>query len=85
MLVISLIRPHCLSFANFCAPNSLKVAKERSPFFRLKVESACFDFISFFSKGANIVKGWEIHLSAYTSKYIVSAHEREEIYLQLCI
>ena len=34
-------------FCNVCALDSLKVAKERFPFFRLKVEPICFDFTSF--------------------------------------
>ena len=55
MSVISLIRSRGLSFANFCALNPLKVAKERFPFFRLEAEFVCL----FFSKGANIVEGWE--------------------------
>ena len=58
MPVISLIRSRDLSFANFCPLSPLKVAKERFPFFRLEVESVCLDVISFFSKGAKIVKGW---------------------------
>ena len=69
MLVISLIRSRDLSFCKFLLSLSLKVAKERFPFFSLKVELICFDFISFFSKGAKIVEGWEFHLSTYTSKY----------------
>ena len=59
MSVISLIRSRGLSFANFCVLNPLKVAKERFPFFRLEAEFVCFDFISVFSKGADIVEGWE--------------------------
>ena len=50
MAVISLIRSRGLSVVTFIALNSLKMAKERFPYFRLKVELICFDFISFFSK-----------------------------------
>ena len=54
MSVISLKRSRDLGFANFCALNPLKVAKERFPFFRLEVESVCFDFISFFQKAQKL-------------------------------
>ena len=46
--LIMLIRSRDLGFANSCALNPLEVAKERFPFFKLEVDSDCFDFISFF-------------------------------------
>ena len=48
MSVISLVRSRGLSFANFCALNPSKMAKERFPFFRLQAQFVCFDFISVF-------------------------------------
>ena len=54
MSVISLIWSRGLGFANSCALNPLKVAKESFPFFRLEVESVCFVFISFFQKAQKL-------------------------------
>ena len=86
MLVISLISSRDMSFAKFCAPNPLKVAEERFPFFRLEVESVYFDFItfSFFQKALKLGEVGNF-ISQLTLPNIVSPYETGEIYLQFCI
>jgi len=49
------------------------VAKERFPFFRLKVELICFDFISFFYEAQKL---WRVgnFISQLAHPDIISAH-----------
>ena len=69
-------------FCNFRALNPLKVAKERFPFFRVKL--ICFDFISFFKKRKKL---WKVgnFISQLTCPNIVSAYEKGKINLQFCV
>ena len=60
------------------------MAKERFPFFSLKVELICFDFIRFFQKAQKL---WKVgnFITQRALPNIISAHETGEIDLQFCI
>ena len=60
------------------------MAKERFPFYSLKVGFICFDFISFFQKAQKLVKVGNF-ISQLTLPNIKSAHETGEVDLQFCI